>query len=182
MSLSGMPSAFARAISFEALPARSCWAAEAVFSLDSTPTYTITRSGLLATIASPLVTTPGARVGVLATLADGGARWDRLVDRDRRHPQALPEDHAWPLDEVDVRGRKQVRVASPRRLIAADRLVFGQHPLDDHVRLHTGDQRLGGGEGRVKGRLPHHAPKEGDGETAHGRRRREKEIGSEVET
>src|ERR1700704_1996690 len=71
MSLSGMPSAFARAISFEALPARSCWAAEAVFSLDSTPTYTIARSGFLATIASPLVTTPGEKVGVVATLADG---------------------------------------------------------------------------------------------------------------
>ena len=73
-------------------------------------------------------------------------------------------------------------MASPRRLVTADRLILGQHALDDDVGLHPRDQRLGGGEGRVKGRLPHHAPVEGDCETAHRRRRREKEIGSEVET
>src|SRR5437870_10445498 len=79
MSLSGMPSAFARAINFEALPARSCCAAEAVFSLDSTPTYTIARSGFLDTVASPLVITPGLNVDVVATLAEGAVT--RMVGR-----------------------------------------------------------------------------------------------------
>src|SRR6202023_1979377 len=79
MSLSGMPSAFARATNFEAFAARSRCAADAVFSLDSTPTYTIARSGFLDTIASPLVMTPGEKVDGVATLADGAVT--RMVGR-----------------------------------------------------------------------------------------------------
>src|SRR5258706_3414456 len=72
MSLSAMPSAFARAISFPALAARSCCAAVAVLSLDSTPTEISARSGFLDTSPSPLVITPGSNVDE-ADEADGAA-------------------------------------------------------------------------------------------------------------
>src|SRR4029077_4861479 len=62
MSLSATPSAFTRAISLPALAARSCCAAEALLSLDSTPTEINARSGFLDTIASPLVMTAGSNV------------------------------------------------------------------------------------------------------------------------
>src|SRR5713226_524071 len=75
MSLSAMPSAFARAISLPALAARSCCAAVAVLSFDSTPTEISARSGFLDTSPSPLVITPGSNVDVpvVADEADGAA-------------------------------------------------------------------------------------------------------------
>src|SRR5712692_11203182 len=72
MSLSAIPSAFARAINLLALVARSCCAADAVFCLESTPTEITARSGFLETIASPLVITPGSNVAVVDE-ADGAA-------------------------------------------------------------------------------------------------------------
>src|ERR1700730_14883505 len=87
MSLSGMPSAFARAINFEALAARSCCAADAVVSLDWTPTYTISRSGFLDTIASPLVITQGEKVDGVARLADGAVT--RMVGRLTASPASV---------------------------------------------------------------------------------------------
>src|SRR5260370_19968362 len=72
MSLSAMPSAFARAISLPALAARSCCAAVAVLSFDSTPTEISARSGFLDTSPSPLVITPGSNVEPVDE-ADGAA-------------------------------------------------------------------------------------------------------------
>src|SRR5713226_6749919 len=199
MSLSGIPSALARAISPAALPARSDCAADALDCLESTAAEISARSGFLDTIASPLVITPGSNVDVVedaegaATRIEGlltastanvavsaqsvaaaadnatvrivdcilqtschanaaahgwvtgacldpgqppeppgrvdrvgggqrhievviaehhvehacwGPRRDRILDRQRRRPHCLPQDHPGPLDQVDVRRRK----------------------------------------------------------------------------
>src|SRR5258708_11361896 len=68
-----MPRAFARAISLPALAARSCWAAAAVLSFDSTPTEISARAGFLDTSPSPLVIKPGSNVDGVDE-ADGAAR------------------------------------------------------------------------------------------------------------
>src|SRR5256885_13952225 len=73
MSLSGIPRALARAMSLPALLARSCCAAAALDCLDSSPTQTTARSGLLDTRAVPLGITPGSKVVALEG-AEGAAR------------------------------------------------------------------------------------------------------------
>src|SRR5690348_16989839 len=59
-----------RAMSFAALPARSPCAAAAVACCDSTPMYTMARSGFLETVASPLVRMAGVMLEA-ASVADG---------------------------------------------------------------------------------------------------------------
>src|ERR1700730_17016498 len=81
MSLSAMPRALARAISLPALLARSFWAADAVGFSDSTPADRNAISGLFDTIASPLLNTPGVKVGVDCGTAPGAATtiWVRIA-------------------------------------------------------------------------------------------------------
>src|SRR5260370_9415696 len=79
MSLSGIPSALARAISPAAFPARSDCAADALDCLESTATEINARSGFLDTIASPLVMTPGSNVDVVEDAEGAPIRIEGLL-------------------------------------------------------------------------------------------------------
>src|SRR5260370_7758352 len=103
MSLSGIPSALARAISPAAFPARSDCAADALDCLDSTATEINARSGFLDTIASPLVITPGSNVDVVEEAEGAATRIEGLLTASTANVAVSAQSVAAAADNTTVR-------------------------------------------------------------------------------
>src|SRR5260370_28661786 len=103
MSLSGIPSALARAISPAAFPARSDCGADALDCLDSTATEINARSGFLDTIGSPLVITPGSNVDVVEEAEGAATRIEGLLTASTANVAVSAQSVAAAADNTTVR-------------------------------------------------------------------------------